>query len=268
MRGLINLGNSCYFNTALQCLLHAPPIASYFTHVEDEEAAETETEFECEFTNLFAALARKMWTENEPEPLNPKVLIRAFQKHFPRFTDDEEHDAQEAILCMIDILEKAAPDIKEYIYGEYSQQIVYPKGKKQAREPFAIHIVTNVGQTSCLKDMLKKDTAWRVLTDYTDDAGERYHCATTRRIFSKLPRVLMLSFDKKTHCSVVERLKIGERKFRLVAAAVHHGSQSAGHYGALAYYDKKWFLKDDEKVEEISGIPEKAGYYLLVYTLN
>jgi len=267
MRGLVNLGNSCYFNTALQCLLHAPPIVNYFTHVEDEDAARNESEFECTFTNMFAALARKMWTKGQSEPLNPKVLVREFQKHFPRFTDDEEHDAQEAILCIIDILERAAPDIKEYIYGEYAQQIVYPKGKKQTREPFAIHIVTSDGDS--LKDMLTKDTAWRVLTDYVDDEGETYHCATTRRVFSKLPRMLMLSFDKKTHCSVVERLKIGERKYRLVAAAVHHGIQWAGHYGAYTYYDKKWYLKDDDTVEELpGGLPEKAGYYVLVYTLN
>jgi ubiquitin C-terminal hydrolase len=254
MRGLVNLKNSCYFNSALQCLLHVPILTNHFN--------DNPYEGECEFTRHFSEFSKKFWKRGETDPLNPRELIRAFQKRWDYFTDDEEHDVQECVLCIIDILEEARPEIKEWIYGEYAYQIITRDGKKQRREPFAIHILTSDGDN--LKTMMKKDVEYSVLTDYEDE-GKKYSVATTRRVFGKLPRVFMISFDKKSHCSVIERLKVGDTKFRLVAAAVHRGVQDGGHYAAVTYHKKKWRLKDDEAVSELDALYDKAGYYLLMY---
>ncbi len=100
MKGLENHGNTCYFNTALQCLLYIPVLSNYF--IRNPYAGD------CEFTKLYGDLLKMYWTRGK-EHITIKNVIEAFQKEFPRFRTNEQHDVQEAVLCIIDILERSEP---------------------------------------------------------------------------------------------------------------------------------------------------------------
>ena len=99
MKGLENHGNTCYFNTALQCLLYIPVLSNYFIRKPYTG--------ECEFTKAYGDLVKMYWTRGK-EHITIKNVIEAFQKEFPRFRTNEQHDVQEAVLCIIDILERSA----------------------------------------------------------------------------------------------------------------------------------------------------------------
>ena len=260
MRGLINLGNTCYFNAALQCLLHIPRISNHFTA--------TPYDGECEFTKLYSSLVAEYWRASEnPKALRTEPLVRAFQGHFKRFTDDEEHDAQEAVLCIIDILERAVPEIKPWFYGTMRKETIYPGGKTTSDEIFSVHILCAKGND--IKSMLEESVKHNVLTDFEDDSGEKHHCATTRQVFAEIPPIFMISFDKKVLVDIVERIQVGDETFRLVSSAMHAGAQmrrgSAGHYTAMAKHKGTWSLFDDESVTELSEMLSRAGHSLLVY---
>ena len=105
MKGIINLGNTCYFNAALQCLMHVPIIRSI------------KYEGDCTFTKMFCDFTRQFWDPNVGRVFNVQPLLVQFQKHFPRFKSFEKHDTQETVLCIIDILEKSVPELKKYFYG-------------------------------------------------------------------------------------------------------------------------------------------------------
>lgn len=258
MRGLHNIGNTCYFNTSLQCLLQVPPLSNYFIR--------SGYDGPCEFTRLYAQLTSVFWkAEDKREPLDVRPLLEVFQRHFPRFVIGQPHDVQEAVLCIIDILERAVPELKTLFYGKKRQETLYPGGKKEHEEDFSVHLMCS--NSNDLQTMLEESIQWNTLTDYTDDTGKTHNIATTRNIFSVMPRVFMVSFDKKSFINTSEYLEVGHLRYRLLAAAAHAGIQWGGHYVAFTRHKDKWYYKNDEHVEETT-LPQQGGFYFLVYIVT
>lgn len=254
-RGFTNAKNNCYFNSALQCLFHVPALSNYLNGAPHRGS--------CDFSRVYCELLREYWRAGETSALDATPLLREFQKHFPRFVDDDQHDVQEAVLCIIDILERAVPELKRMFYGKKTQETVWPGGRNTADEIFSVHLLTSHPGRS-LEAMLEESTSWRTLDGFVDDQGKSHHVATTRTVFSELPPVLMISFDKKSAVDVFERLEIGKVKYRLVATALHAGVQFDGHYVACCWH-RGWHLVDDDRVTALESAPPPGGHYLFVY---
>jgi uncharacterized UBP type Zn finger protein len=257
MRGFLNLGNTCYFNAAIQCLLHIPVLSNYFLQIGYDG--------ECEFTQLYTKLVQFYWISKESGVVHPGPLLKQFFVHFPRFENKEPHDTQEAILCIIDILERSCPKIKQWFYGKKTQETIWPGGKTQSQEDFSIHLVTSQGTD--LADMLIKSADWNVVENFEDTEGKVHNVATTRMVFSKLPQVLMISFDRKSHINVIEKILIDKYEYELIASAVHLGIQQDGHYVSFVKHEDIWYYINDNFVNE-AELPETAGHYVLVYNLR
>tara|TARA_B000000441_G_scaffold78118_1_gene53066 strand:- start:3514 stop:4290 length:777 start_codon:yes stop_codon:yes gene_type:complete len=255
MKGLENHGNTCYFNTALQCLLYIPVLSNYFIRKPYTG--------ECEFTKAYGNLVKMYWTRGK-EHITIKNVIEAFQKEFPRFRTNEQHDVQEAVLCIIDILERSRPEIKEWFYGKKTQETIWPGGKSSNEEVFSVHLITAEGTD--MGEMLQKSTDWNTIENFEDTDGKVHHLATTRMVFSTLPQVLMISFDRKSHIEIIENMIIGNSEYNLISCAVHVGIQNDGHYVSFVKRRNKWLLANDENVEE-HELPKEASFYFMVYNL-
>jgi ubiquitin C-terminal hydrolase len=100
-----------------------------------------------------------------------------------------------------------------------------------------------------------------------DDEGKKHHVATTRMVFSKLPQILMISFDRKSHVKILETLLIDNKQYDLISTALHVGDQHDGHYVSFVKRRNKWFLMNDEHMEA-HELPGEGGFYLMVYNLK
>ena len=256
MKGFDNNGNTCYFNTAVQCLLYIPVLSNLFLRCPYEG--------DCEFTQCYSNLVKSYWTKGQ-ESVNISTLLEHFRTKFPRFKSREQHDVQEAILCIIDILEVSKPEIKEWFYGKKKQEIIWPGGKSSNEETFSVHLITSYGNN--METMLLKSTDWNTIENFEDNDGKVHHVATSRSVFSKLPQVLMISFDSKSHIKIIENLLIQDYEYNLVSAALHVGHQNDGHYVSFVKRRNKWNLIDDETIKE-HELPDEGGFYFMVYNLK
>lgn len=260
MHGFINLGNTCYFNSAIQALLHTYPITEYIYNLNYTG--------KCKFSILYKELIHIYFTTNQSTQFNLKALLDAFITEFPRFRMLEPHDTQDALFCIIDILEKEFTEIKSILYGEKTQITISPIGKNITHAPFSIQTLSSNESHYKISDLIMDSTKWHTLEDYVDDDGNRHNVATTRTIFKNLPRVMIVSFDKKSRVVLEDTLTFNDTHvYELQSCIVHQGVQWGGHYYSMCKYDKKWYAQDDERVHEVS-MKNTDGYYVLIYILK
>jgi len=252
MKGLFNLGNTCYFNSALQCLLQTPIITN--TYLKYPYIGTSE------FTQEYQNIVRKFWTDKDPKPLNVLKLINLFRGRFKQFTPGWPQDAQEATICILDILD--VPFTK----FDLIQETVCPFERTK-------HIEKMVVYTGLLEGTEK----WASIENFEDSNGTTHPIAATRTLFWTLPKVFILSLTVKMEITLGESLdllpymhpespdKLKQTKYELYATCIHQGSQNGGHYAALTKHKGQWYLKDDDAVSKVIEFPNKCGHYVMFF---
>lgn len=257
MRGLLNLGNTCYFNTAIQCLAHVPPLSKHLFA--------NEYDGQCDITKEYQTVVQALFISGKTDPVDPSDLLAAFRSRFPSFNNNGQHDAQEVIVCMIDILENSiGPEFIQKIFnGKDVQETVYPGGKSQKENSFTTVILEPTEPTS-LTNLISKLQKYEGISGYTDDAGRTHHVAAVGRKITHWPRVIGFTFsmyDRKFPIEIPEEFE--GRK--LYAAVIHQGIQWGGHYALIVRRYDKWYLKDDDSVTELKEPPRSGPFYMAWY---
>lgn len=254
MHGFYNNGNTCYFNAAVQCMLRV--------HALSERILRRPYDGDCAFTTRYSELVRVYFQNDACLKINIEPLLETFQEKFPRFRGRRPHDTQDALFCIIDILEVTYPYLKELVYGEKEQRTVCPSGSKSEKEPFSM-LLLHGEKGRPVSELARASEKWDTLTDYVDDAGTTHHVATTRSSIARFPPILFVSFDKKVR---VEADALFE-KYEVAGSIVHVGNQSGGHYMSMVKLGTTWFAQDDDTVSVID-FPRVHDHHVLMYSLK
>jgi ubiquitin C-terminal hydrolase len=252
MHGFYNNGNTCYFNSALQCVLRIHDLSSHILRNNYEK--------ECTFTKLYRELVYVYFNKENFLKINIEPLLHAFQEKFPRFKSLYPHDSQDALFCIIDILEQTYPFTKTLVYGKKTQTTICPSGTTTLEEPFSVLLLN--GDKPKVSEMMSTSEKWNVLDNYVDNNGVVHNASTTRDVISEYPKVLFISFDKKVDV-VADEIN----NYELCGSILHHGNQFGGHYNSMIKLSNDWFMQDDEIVSKID-FKEKAPHHVLMYNLK
>lgn len=114
--GLVNIGNSCYMNSALQALSNCPPFRQFLIEC-------LTTQRNQNVSTALSLLFSKMWrSERNPGHLNPRQISATMRQRM--FRGSQQQDAQEFIRCLLcQIHEEISIPLPAY-YQEYHQGVI------------------------------------------------------------------------------------------------------------------------------------------------
>jgi len=253
MRGLWNLGNSCYFNTAVQCLAHVPPLTKYLF--------DTEYTGPCNITREYQKVVKQLFIKDKTDPVSPSDLFGAFRVRYPEFADGRQHDAQEVILHLIDVFEQSLgkPFITDLFNGEETQVTAWNGGNSEVRNTFTT-LLLDVTEPCRLQDLIKDRTDPISIENYKDDSGRVHETATVQTRVTRWPKFTNFSFSMYDYKFPIE-IPLEFEGLKLFACVMHQGHRNGGHYALLVRRFDKWYVKDDERVGELPPIESLRGEF-------
>lgn len=103
--GLHNLGNSCFMNAVLQCIVHTPPLNQYMRNKKHSaKCSKNGSNVFCSACRL-EALVLKMFQRNAP-PFPPRVFADNLSTIARGFRLGRQEDAHEFLRCLLEHLTK------------------------------------------------------------------------------------------------------------------------------------------------------------------
>ena len=119
--GLNNLGNTCFMNSALQCLSHATPLTRHFLSNQFKADLNSSNPLGTggKLANAYDIVMKDLWMKYAKGlSTSPTSLKRAIALFAPRFAGCLQHDAQEFLAYLLDGLHEDLNRIRKAPYVE------------------------------------------------------------------------------------------------------------------------------------------------------
>ncbi|KAH0926393.1 hypothetical protein HID58_018649 [Brassica napus] len=118
LRGLHNLGNTCFMNSTLQCLAHTPPFVDYFLKdYSDDINEDNPLGMRGELATAVGELLRKLWSSGK-NAVAPRFFKTKLDRFAPQFSGYNQHDCQEVLSFLLDGLHEDLNKVKQKTYTE------------------------------------------------------------------------------------------------------------------------------------------------------
>ncbi|XP_041860910.1 ubiquitin carboxyl-terminal hydrolase 11 [Melanotaenia boesemani] len=117
--GLINLGNTCFMNSALQCLSNTPPLTEYFLQngYLEELNFTNPLGMKGEIAEAYADVIKQMWSGRHHSVV-PRVFKTKVGHFASQFLGYQQHDSQELLSFLLDGLHEDLNRVKNKEYIE------------------------------------------------------------------------------------------------------------------------------------------------------
>ncbi|XP_015946297.1 ubiquitin carboxyl-terminal hydrolase 8 [Arachis duranensis] len=142
LTGLQNLGNTCFMNSAIQCLAHTPKLVDFFLgDYRKEINYENPLGMNGELALAFGDLLRMLWVPGA-RPVVPEMFKTKLANFAPQFSGYSQHDSQELLAFLLDGLHEDLNRVKRKPYHEVKDADGRPD-EEVAEEYWRNHLARN-----------------------------------------------------------------------------------------------------------------------------
>uniref|UniRef100_A0A1A8HJA9 Ubiquitin carboxyl-terminal hydrolase n=1 Tax=Nothobranchius korthausae TaxID=1143690 RepID=A0A1A8HJA9_9TELE len=141
--GLTNLGNTCFMNSAVQCLSNIPPLTDYFLKdkYKDELNEDNPLGMKGEIAKAYAELIKQLWS-GKFSYVTPRPFKTQVGRFAPQFSGYQQQDSHELLAFLLDGLHEDLNRIRKKPYIQLKDANGRPD-KVVAEEAWENHIKRN-----------------------------------------------------------------------------------------------------------------------------
>ncbi|KAG7496114.1 ubiquitin carboxyl-terminal hydrolase 15 isoform X2 [Solea senegalensis] len=141
--GLSNLGNTCFMNSAVQCLSNIPPLTEYFLKDKytDELNEDNPLGMKGEIAKAYAELIKQLWS-GKFSYVTPRPFKTQVGRFAPQFSGYQQQDSHELLAFLLDGLHEDLNRIRKKPYIQLKDAYGRPD-KVVAEEAWESHIKRN-----------------------------------------------------------------------------------------------------------------------------
>ena len=253
--GLQNIGNSCYLNSLVQCLLCCDEFNKFVFTMKPNKFTQA-------YSNIYQSGG------NVQEILN--FVIESMQGHTHNLQFGTQEDSNEGFVLLMDALSKYGEvnDLFNIRYVSQYHCTFCDRISNNITEKCEIFISYDDKEVS-LKEFLHIQTTR--IPDYTCEGCKKMGGVIQTKRLCRISNTVVVLLKKYMHKEQISlpktfdvRTYSGVNEYKLVATIEHYGTQNGGHYVAQGVRNGREYLFNDSSVHQ-NNLTITPNTYIVFY---